>query len=349
MADIKISQLGEALAVTDNDILPMTASGVTSKVKASTMKSYMVDDLDVSDLHDTTITTPTDDDGLVYNSTTQKWENKQITTKEQWKKNGAYNLCPNENTTQVIDGVTFTVNSDRSVTVNGTCGSTGADFDVPNRNTYNLGIGTYKLVGCPLGGSTSTYMIGGKINGSWVFDSSIDIGNGAIINVTSAINAITIRIKPGTVCNNLLFKPMITTDLNATYDDYVPYAKTNRELTEWTLAENIKSQTSYATGMDSSKFTYSVCKFGKVVTVNFVVQSLAIPSTGWGKTDLVTGLPVTMDGFSPKVAGYSMTNKIKFSFEITSSGTMRLVRDENTATAENLPTYWGMSIVYITA
>ena len=48
MADIKISQLGEALAVTDNDVLPMTASGVTSKVKTSTMKEYMIGDDDIS-------------------------------------------------------------------------------------------------------------------------------------------------------------------------------------------------------------------------------------------------------------------------------------------------------------
>lgn len=193
---------------------------------------YLESATSLAGMDDVNIITPTDDDGLVYDATTQKWKNKRITTKEQWKKNGAYNLCPNENTTQVIDGVTFTVNSDGSVTANGTCGSTGADFDVPNRNTYNLGIGTYKLVGCPLGGSTSSYMIGGRINGSWVFDNSIDTGNGAVINVTSAINAIVIRIKPGTVCNNLLFKPMLTTDLNATYADYVPYAMTNRELTQ---------------------------------------------------------------------------------------------------------------------
>lgn len=231
--DVKVSQLGEVVVASDNDLLNLVTydeqnqTYISGKVKASTMKDYMIGDTDISELGDGTPTGAIDTlDGKI-DDNHDEW-------KEQWKKNGAYNLCPNENTTQIIDGVTFTVNSDGSVTANGTCGSTGADFDVPNRNTYNLGIGTYKLVGCPSGGSTSSYMIGGKINGSWVFDSSIDTGNGAVINVTSAINAIVIRIKPNTVCNNLLFKPMITTDLNATYADYVEYAKTNRELTEFT-------------------------------------------------------------------------------------------------------------------
>lgn len=204
-------------------------TGVTPAENAN-WTIYLESATSIAGMDDTDIISPKNGDGLVHDG--NDWTNIPIMTKEQWKKNGAYNLCPNENTTQVIDGVTFTVNSDGSVTANGTCGSTGADFDVPNRNTYNLGIGTYKLVGCPSGGSTSTYMIGGKINGSWIFDSSIDTGNGAVINVTSAINAIVIRIKPGTVCNNLLFKPMITTDLNATYADFVPFAKTNRQLTE---------------------------------------------------------------------------------------------------------------------
>lgn len=32
-----------------------------------------------------------------------------------------------------------------------------------------------------------------------------------------------ICIKKNYKCDNLIFKPMITTNLNATYDDFVPY------------------------------------------------------------------------------------------------------------------------------
>ena len=55
-----------------------------------------------------------------------------------------------------------------------------------------------------------------------------DNGNGNKFNITElfssfvAIN-IEIRIDVGTTVNNLVFKPMITTNLNATYDDFVPY------------------------------------------------------------------------------------------------------------------------------
>ena len=36
----------------------------------------------------------------------------------------------------------------------------------------------------------------------------------------------------GTTCNNLLFKPMLTTDLSATYDDFVPYTGDSGRLNE---------------------------------------------------------------------------------------------------------------------
>ena len=239
MADIKISQLGEALAVTDNDILPMTASGVTSKVKASTMKSYMVDDLDVSDLHDTTITTPTDDDGLVYDATAQKWENKQITTKEQWKKNGAYNLLPNNGTTQSINGIVFTVNSDGTVSIStGVGGATQSTAFILFEGVADWK--SAKLTGCPSGGSiTTTYDL-------FAYDTvtageNYDIGNGVVLASIDNGHKIRvgIRVRAGFVATTpVVFKPMITTDLNATYDDYVPHAMTNRQLTEDALTAN---------------------------------------------------------------------------------------------------------------
>lgn len=239
MADIKISQLGEALAVTDNDILPMTASGVTSKVKASTMKSYMVDDLDVSDLHDTTITTPTDDDGLVYDATAQKWENKQITTKEQWKKNGAYNLQPIDIATQVLNAVTITVNSDGIKTQ-------GAPSSVTYIRIASkiFGAGKYRLCGCPIGGTYGTYCQVFRVyNGTSTSDTYTDYQEtGSGVDVTLTGNQlieswIFLWSGAGGYDGTLKqFKPMITTDLNATYSDYQPYAKTNRELTELTGA-----------------------------------------------------------------------------------------------------------------
>lgn len=56
MADIKISQLGEAAVVTDSDVFPMTADGVTVKTPASVMKEYVVGDSDISGIGDGSVT-----------------------------------------------------------------------------------------------------------------------------------------------------------------------------------------------------------------------------------------------------------------------------------------------------
>lgn len=88
------------------------------------------------------------------------------------------------------------------------------------------------MLGCPSGGSTKTYCV------IMQFSSNItggekgriyDIGNGGVGSTSNSIepgaNYIRgiISIISGTTCNNLLFKPMITTDLTATYDNFEPY------------------------------------------------------------------------------------------------------------------------------
>lgn len=50
MADIKISQLSEAVALSDNDVLPEVSNGVTLKAKAKTIKDYIIGTVDNTDL-----------------------------------------------------------------------------------------------------------------------------------------------------------------------------------------------------------------------------------------------------------------------------------------------------------
>lgn len=233
MADIKISQLGEALAVTDNDILPMTASGVTSKVKASTMKSYMVEDLDVSNLHDTTITTPTDNDGLVYNGTSQKWENKPVVTGDLWAQNGAHNLCPfpyYSGGTQIIANLTITVGSKGELTANGASDGDGNFIfyaGTLKKNTYK-----FKFKGTFTGGNLVLR----------VYDSTADI----IIGNASGNNEITFQVDAtnedhifglfinwtGAQSITISGRPLLKLASDPTDDD-TPYAMTNEELTEY--------------------------------------------------------------------------------------------------------------------
>ena len=52
MADIKISQLGAAATISDSDVFPMTANGITVKAAASLIKEYAIGDDDISALGD---------------------------------------------------------------------------------------------------------------------------------------------------------------------------------------------------------------------------------------------------------------------------------------------------------
>lgn len=56
MADIKISQLGAAIAVNDSDLLPIVSNGNTLKAPASLVKDYAVGNTDLSGIGDGTPT-----------------------------------------------------------------------------------------------------------------------------------------------------------------------------------------------------------------------------------------------------------------------------------------------------
>lgn len=164
--------------------------------------------------------------------------------------NGAHNLLNHIATTQVIDGVTFTVNADKSITVNGTNNTDNdATFALesrlpsyPNQVSKLYSNGDYILDGCPNGGSVETFSmyVASTKNNSY-YEYGIDTGNGLAFtingddyNADSAYLGIGITIGAHVTINNLTFYPMIrlATDTDPTYK---PYAMTNRELTEYSL------------------------------------------------------------------------------------------------------------------
>lgn len=130
-----------------------------------------------------------------------------------------------------VNGITCVPNGDGTYTLNGTA-TKKADFiifTVYKISSSSLFGKTLKMVGCPPGGKTDskyvlylqrqlapnyTPVVVDEGNGS----SSLEIND----SVDGAWSA-WIRIYPGYTCNNLVFKPMITTDLSATYDDFEPY------------------------------------------------------------------------------------------------------------------------------
>lgn len=153
---------------------------------------------------------------------------------------GAKNLLKNTGTTQTIRGITFTVNDDGTVTVNGTNTSTSAAVFYVNilpaatAASYN----DCRLTGCPEGGSTSTYRLAVQLNSGSYTTYASDTGNGATIsNVPSSDCRVGIFVYAGATVNNLVFKPMICTLENYVISsEYVPYAPSNRELYEMILA-----------------------------------------------------------------------------------------------------------------
>lgn len=138
--------------------------------------------------------------------------------KSEQKQYSGKNLLNATLQTTTVNGVTCTNNGDGTYTLDGTANANAV---------FNLGSVTftgdtkYKICGCPQGGGIiERYHIGpyGSTN------EQRDIGNGVIYSLSNdETKAIYIVVTIGFRVNNLLFKPMITTDLTATYDDFEPY------------------------------------------------------------------------------------------------------------------------------
>jgi hypothetical protein len=130
------------------------------------------------------------------------------------------NLLKSSNNTQTINGVTFTVNTDGSITANGTSGASKTVYQV-NRNTPLNANTKYTLSGCS-NGSTSTYLIQVALN-----------KNGTKRYLSNSVNPVTftaseqeiaevyIIIYENATVNNVTFYPQIEEGSVAT--DYEQY------------------------------------------------------------------------------------------------------------------------------
>lgn len=150
---------------------------------------------------------------------------------------GAKNLLKITASSQTIRGVTFTVNDDQTVTVNGTNDGTGAStfVIVPNAQAITIPDGNYILSGCPADGGGSA--ASAPFDLRWYMyspgKSAYDSGNGASIEKSGngTDSNIAIVVKTGQTADNITFRPMLRR-AEITDDTYVPYAPTNRELYE---------------------------------------------------------------------------------------------------------------------
>lgn len=124
--------------------------------------------------------------------------------------------------TTTSNGVTCTNNGDGTYTLKGTASDNTAisiqGIKVDKQKKY-------KLVGCPANGKDSTYhLVIVSLKTTNYSDYRYDYGDGIIVdNLQFEDYTINIDVVKGTTVNNLVFKPMLTTNLDATYDDFLPY------------------------------------------------------------------------------------------------------------------------------
>lgn len=135
------------------------------------------------------------------------------------------NLLKITGTTRTINGVTFTVNADGTILVNGTASGGNAVCtlinDEQDQEFVDMGVDLV-LSGCPSGGSTTSYRL------QWYLyetgKSAIDVGRGSVAFKPVLTNGnLSIVVNNGTSCNNLIFKPMIrlATETDATFEPFI--------------------------------------------------------------------------------------------------------------------------------
>lgn len=127
------------------------------------------------------------------------------------------------------NGITFTINSDFSVTADGTATGGNAVLVLSRTGGFSIEEGSWILSGCPEGGSGSSYSIA-------IAGTVSDTGNTA--EFTSVTNKLVrIYVISGTTADGLIFKPMICS--KAEWDisqAYQPYRPSYQELYERILA-----------------------------------------------------------------------------------------------------------------
>ena len=152
--------------------------------------------------------------GFVDISDTQPTNNASL-----WVQPTTQNLLDYRNFRSLTsNGIDIISNHDGTFTINGTA---TADVSVPINDVFMPMSGTWRMLGCPSGGSSSTYMLSAYV-GYWGGGSpNIDTGNGTNITYTGNVK-VRFYIKNGTTCNNLVFKPMLTTNTSTTINGFAP-------------------------------------------------------------------------------------------------------------------------------
>lgn len=213
---------------------------------------------------------------------------------------GAKNLLPNNASSRVVNGVTFTVNNDGSVTAQGTATAT-AILNLDNTFVGEVGK-QYVMSGCPSGGfdiDNEYYAISSYTSN--VIDNR-DHGDSIVIEGNGQAQITRILIYPSAGEVNLTFKPMIRPV--GTDPTYVPYAKTNRELTnDLDILEGL----TYNSTLGAINGYYT--KAGHVVIVSFrITLNVAINNTVVDIGRITKILPTSIPIYNSKQITWTARN-----------------------------------------
>ncbi|MBQ8298110.1 MAG: hypothetical protein IJX77_10055 [Ruminococcus sp.] len=116
------------------------------------------------------------------------------------------NLLKNTASSVTKNGITFTVNTDGSVTAKGTA-SAAVSLDI---GKISLGEGReYILSGCPEDGAEDTYYMYGLYTSNWVGIGGRDIGEGYKFTASPGEIVFRIYIGSGVTVSGLTFSPMV--------------------------------------------------------------------------------------------------------------------------------------------
>jgi hypothetical protein len=179
---------------------------------------------------------------------------------------GSKNILPNSATTQVINGITYTVAADGSINVNGTAsadsilhivpGTTGKLSNIFSKGgNYIISVGTTGTgvnVFFGIEYTGSTWDIAEWLTYSTRLSKEIYIDGTKLNNSSSYIESY-IKVNSGTTVSNIKVYPMLRPS-SVRDDTYVPYSKTNYELT--TEISNLANQLNFSiTSMNLSRTT----------------------------------------------------------------------------------------------
>lgn len=218
------------------------------------------------------------------------------------RKETTVNLLKPTLETTAFNGVTFTNNGDGTYILDGTANS---DIFLDVEVITSFRSGRYKLVGFQNPNHSKCFMFINAHKKDGTTDNSIltDISMYSINYIDNSIYeslSVGIGVRKGSVLNGNICRPMITTNLNATYDDFVPYTGDSGSL-NGDVAEKAPKE--------NPVFTGSVTVGSRLSDTNFGQNSFTNGDTSQarGNNSFATGdHPVSLGANSQSLGCYTL-------------------------------------------